>query len=188
MYLSLHGSLLLASVLLAYFAEARNVLRPQYARNGTQAACAGTLEPTTFFLRDITYIRYEASPYTGESPPNGTTLAFEVVNKANGISTGCAVQNVMSQGQWKDDSVTWQSCLDRPLTIGGSQFTVKTSAQFSWNTWQLTINQTWNCDERTTSRRISRLALEPACTESKTPYQYVKECTAPDIEAAATPQ
>ncbi|KAI1499908.1 hypothetical protein F5X99DRAFT_262831 [Biscogniauxia marginata] len=151
-------------------------------------SCTEASAPTTFTLKDITYLRYEASQNPSEAPPNSTVLAFEVVNQANEVSTGCSCQNVMVDGHWADDSEYWYACLDRSITIDGQDFTVKTNAQISWDAWLLAVNQTWACDEQATVRQISTTTLAPTCSETTTGPQYVKECTAPDVEVAATSQ
>ncbi|KAI8625912.1 hypothetical protein F5Y19DRAFT_478992 [Xylariaceae sp. FL1651] len=152
------------------------------------SSCPEACEPTTFTLRDISYLRYEVSPYMPESQPNSTELAFELVNEANGISTGCACQNVMSHGQWADDSHHWYACIDRSITVGNQQYSVRTSALVSWDDWQLAINQTWVCDDGAMVSQVSALTLAPNCTENRTASQYIKECTAPDIQVTATTQ
>ncbi|KAI1494923.1 hypothetical protein F5X96DRAFT_420610 [Biscogniauxia mediterranea] len=155
---------------------------------GLPSSCTEVSTSTTFGLSDITYLRYEVSQNPGDAPPNSTVLAFEVVNRANEVSTGCSCQNVMVDGHWADDSAYWYACLDRSISIGGQEFTVKTNARVSWDAWVLAVNQTWACDEQATVRQISTTTLAPTCSETVSGPQYVKECTAPDMEVAATIQ
>ncbi|KAI1633524.1 hypothetical protein F4809DRAFT_622904 [Biscogniauxia mediterranea] len=122
--------------------------RPSSKVRGLPSSCTEVSTSTTFGLSDITYLRYEVSQNPGDAPPNSTVLAFEVVNRANEVSTGCSCQNVMVDGHWADDSAYWYACLDRSISIGGQEFTVKTNARISWDAWVLAVNQTWACDEQ----------------------------------------
>ncbi|KAI1370621.1 hypothetical protein F4677DRAFT_348997 [Hypoxylon crocopeplum] len=152
------------------------------------SSCADISAPTTFSLKQVSYLKFETYPGAYDEPPNSTQLAFEVVNQANGVSTGCSLQVVGWGGNWGDDSKVWHECIDRSLEVGGKEYPVKTSAHFVWDDWVLTVNQTWACDDKTTVRHISTATLEPDCTEDKTPFQYINSCTAPDAEVAATLQ
>ncbi|CAJ2505843.1 Uu.00g132370.m01.CDS01 [Anthostomella pinea] len=73
-------------------------------------------------------------------------FALVLVNQANGVSTGCACQTIMYQGHWADDSSYLHTCVDRSITVDDEEFTVKTSALISWDTWRQPISQTWACD------------------------------------------
>ncbi|TGJ88598.1 hypothetical protein E0Z10_g159 [Xylaria hypoxylon] len=113
-----------------------------------QQSCSDPSGPRSFAFREITYLRYEVSAAVASPQPNTTQLVFELVNESTDISTGCACQNVMSGGDWVDDSHTWYACVDRTITVGGTKYPVKTSALIDWDRWRLTVNQTWVCDER----------------------------------------
>ncbi|KAI0450246.1 hypothetical protein F5B21DRAFT_491749 [Xylaria acuta] len=120
--------------------------------------CPSRTTPKSFSLSGITYLRYETSQYTSPAPPNTTQLVFEITNPATGISTGCALQTVMSpSGDWIDDDESWwYTCLERTITIddddddddGKKKYPVRTSARFDWDEWRLAVNQTWVCEER----------------------------------------
>ncbi|KAI0105007.1 hypothetical protein GGR51DRAFT_200965 [Nemania sp. FL0031] len=150
-------------------------------------SCPSHETPQSFTLSSITYLRYEVSPPFSSPQPNTTQLVFELASSGPGISTGCAVQNVMAaDGHWADDSSVWQACVERSITVGGRSYPVKTSAHFDWDAWRLSVNQTWACDESVTISQFSALTLAPSCTENKTGSQYIKECTAPDVVISAT--
>ncbi|KAI8947587.1 hypothetical protein F4801DRAFT_497296 [Xylaria longipes] len=149
-------------------------------------SCPPPSSPKSFSLREITYLRYEASQYTSPTPLNTTQLAFEITNTATEISTGCALQTVMAQGDWVNDSEYWYTCLERTLTVDDREYPVTTSARLDWDQWRLTVNQTWVCQESVTISQFSALTLAPTCTENRTSAQYIKECSAPDIVVDAT--
>ncbi|KAH9989890.1 hypothetical protein F4779DRAFT_259785 [Xylariaceae sp. FL0662B] len=151
-------------------------------------SCAETSTPTTFVIKGLVYLRYEVGPYPMESQPNSTQLAFEVTNSANGVSTGCSFQNVMYEGQWPDDSDYWHACSDRTFISTGGSYPVRTNARFLWDAWKLSVNQSWACDEVTSVNYTSTTTLEPNCTETRSEYQYINECVAPDVEVTATLQ
>ncbi|KAI1074252.1 hypothetical protein F5B20DRAFT_586483 [Whalleya microplaca] len=151
-------------------------------------SCTETSTPTTFAVQSLVYLRFEAGPYPMESQPNTTQLAFEVANRANGVLTTCSFQNVMYQGQWVDDSNYWHTCGDRTFAVDGVDHPVRTDALFVWDAWRLSVNQSWACDEVTTVSHISTMTFKPNCTETRSEYQYVNECTAPDVEATASLQ
>lgn len=106
-----------------------------------------------------------------------------------------------SDGEWADQGGRiWYACLDRTIEpdFGGSNssddeddgeasYPVRTSARVDWDAWRVTVNQTWGCDESVTTSQFSVLTLEPTCTENKSGFQYIKECTAPDLTVSATP-
>ncbi|KAI0428435.1 hypothetical protein F5Y09DRAFT_286990 [Xylaria sp. FL1042] len=116
----------------------------------TPSSCPDPDTPKAFTLRQITYLRYETSPYTFSPQPNTTQLVFELENETTGVTTGCACQNVMrSDGTWADDSEFWYACVDKTLPVSGVQtVVVKTSAHVDWDDWRLSVNQTWRCEER----------------------------------------
>ncbi|KAI1353898.1 hypothetical protein F5Y01DRAFT_44006 [Xylaria sp. FL0043] len=112
-------------------------------------------------------------------------------------------------GTWADDSEYWYACQDEsipisiPTTIpiptsttngeGGDDeqqttaaVVVKTSARVDWDGWRIAVNQTWECEESETISQFSSLTLTPTCTENRTGFQYIKECTAPDVVVSAT--
>lgn len=123
------------------------LLSLSYVLSPAAASCADTSTPTTFSVKGVAYVKYETYPGSYDTPPNSTQLAFEVVNAANGVSTGCSLQNAEFQGQWPDDSTVWRSCIDRTLSVDGQDYPVKTSALFLWEEWKLTVNQTWDCGD-----------------------------------------
>lgn len=135
----LFAALVLADAIAGY-AHHTQVL----ARSRQQpSSCADTYTPTTFTLKGVAYVKLLTWHFT--TVPNTTQLAFEVVNAANDISTGCSLQNVEINGQWGDDTKYWYSCADRSLTIDEEEYPVRTSAHIVWDDWNLTVNQTWDC-------------------------------------------
>lgn len=113
------------------------------------ADCSGQFPPTTFSLENIQYIKVEYALYTPDlHGPNSTQMAFEMINEANSVSTGCSFMRVMmDDGQYPDDSKDWHPCLDRSMDIDGQEVVVATSARFDWNTWDLAVNQSWACGD-----------------------------------------
>ncbi|KAI6084178.1 hypothetical protein F4821DRAFT_262223 [Hypoxylon rubiginosum] len=150
------------------------------------SSCADTSTPTTFSVKGATYVKVLTWHFT--TTPNSTQLAFEVVNAANGISIPCSLQNVEINGQWGDDSNYWYSCSDRSLTVDEKEYPVRTNAHIIWDDWKLTVNQTWDCGGESAVRHISSATLAPTCQEFPGDFQYVSNCEAPDLEAAATTQ
>ncbi|KAI0887709.1 uncharacterized protein GGS22DRAFT_88243 [Annulohypoxylon maeteangense] len=148
------------------------------------SSCADISTPTTFSLSQISYIKIEQYP-TMATVPNSTQLVFEVVNNANSISTGCSPQNVEVNGQWGNDSNYWYKCIDRNLEVNGDEVTLSTSAHVVWEQWQLSVNQSWSCGDESIVRHISTTTLKPSCQETSSAFQYINECTAPDLEAPA---
>ncbi|KAI1102706.1 hypothetical protein F4804DRAFT_255232 [Jackrogersella minutella] len=151
------------------------------------SSCVDLSKPTTFSLKQISYVKIEQYPSMA-TVPNSTQLAFEVVNNANGISTGCSPQNVEVGGQWGDDSNYWYKCIDRSLVVSGDEHALSTSAHIIWDEWKLSVNQSWDCGSEIVVRHISTTTLTPSCQETRSAYQYIKDCTAPDLEAPATTQ
>ncbi|KAI0856968.1 hypothetical protein F4860DRAFT_386741 [Xylaria cubensis] len=144
-------------------------------------------DPKSFSLSEITYLRYEVSPNVPTAQLNTTQLVFEITNLATEISTGCALQTIMSpSGDWLEDDATWYTCLERTITVNDKEYPVRTSARLDWDEWRLAVNQTWVCEESVTISQFSALTLTPTCTENKTASQYIKECTAPDVVVTAT--
>ncbi|KAI0168925.1 hypothetical protein GGR52DRAFT_592712 [Hypoxylon sp. FL1284] len=150
------------------------------------SSCADTSAPSTFSLKDVIYVKQLTWHFS--TLPNTTQMAFEVVNDANGVSTGCSLQNVEVDGRWADDSDYWYGCLDRSLTVDAREYPVRTSARIVWDEWRLTVNQTWDCGGESAVRHISEATLKPECDEYEGDFQYINDCTAPDMEAAATVQ
>lgn len=113
------------------------------------AECSEQFPPTTFSLENIQYIKVEYALYTPDlHGPNSTQMAFDVINEANNISTGCAFMRVMmDDGQYPDDSKDWHPCEDRSINIDDQEVVVGTSARFDWNTWNLAVNQSWTCGD-----------------------------------------
>ncbi|KAI0811807.1 hypothetical protein GGR55DRAFT_89000 [Xylaria sp. FL0064] len=175
-------------------ASSRNINLIPPILSSPPTSCPDPNTPKSFTLRQITYLRYETSPYTPSPQPNTTQLVFELENEVTGVTTGCACQNVMSfDGTWADDSEYWYACQDESIPIGtdgeGGEQTavvVKTSARVDWDGWRIAVNQTWECDESETISQFSSLTLTPTCTENRTGSQYIKECTAPDVVVSAT--
>ncbi|KAI1134233.1 hypothetical protein F5Y05DRAFT_240442 [Hypoxylon sp. FL0543] len=151
------------------------------------SSCADLSQPTTFSLKDITYLKIEQYP-TMATVPNSTEIAFEVVNNANGVSTGCSAQNVEIGGRWGDDSNYWYKCVDRSLEVDGNQYPLSTSLHIVWDQWKLSVNQSWECDSGSQVRHIATATLTPSCQETKSAFQYINNCDAPDVEAPATLQ
>ncbi|KAI2778335.1 hypothetical protein F4815DRAFT_246603 [Daldinia loculata] len=144
---------------------------------------------TTFSLKGAIYVRVETSPYAIDAFPNSTQLAFEVVNNANGVSTGCSLQNVEHDNVWPDLSNYWFKCSDRNYEVDGSEYPISTGANFLWDdSWKLRVNQTWNCDGRTVVRQVATATLTPDCKETSSPQQYIKNCDISDTEVPATNQ
>ncbi|TRX91651.1 hypothetical protein FHL15_007433 [Xylaria flabelliformis] len=137
--------------------------------------------PKSFSLSEITYLRYEVSQNVPTAPPNTTQLVFEITNTATEISTGCALQTIMSpSGDWIEDDAIWYTCLERTIVVDDKEYPVRTSARLDWDEWRLAVNQT------VTVSQFSTLTLTPTCTENKTASQYIKECSAPDVVVTAT--
>ncbi|KAI2470177.1 hypothetical protein F4781DRAFT_430595 [Annulohypoxylon bovei var. microspora] len=153
-------------------------------RAGQVSSCDDLSTPTTFSLTQISYVKIEQYPSMA-TVPNSTQLVFEVVNNANGVSTGCSPQNVEVGGQWGDDSNYWYKCVDRSLEVNGNEFPLSTSVHIIWDQWNLSVNQSWNCGDQSVVRHISTTTLKPSCQETKSAFQYINECTAPDLEAPA---
>ncbi|KAI0835021.1 hypothetical protein F5Y06DRAFT_142574 [Hypoxylon sp. FL0890] len=151
------------------------------------SACADLSQPTTFLLKDITYQKLEQYP-TMAIVPNSTYLSLEVVNNANGISTGCSAQNVEIGGRWGDDSNYWYKCVDRSLELDGNEYPLTTGLHVIWNEWKLGVNQSWECNDGTHVKHIATATLTPSCQETKSAFQYINNCEAPDLEAPATLQ
>ncbi|KAI1211150.1 uncharacterized protein F4807DRAFT_458722 [Annulohypoxylon truncatum] len=177
------------------------------------SSCDDIAAPTTFSLSQISYIKIEQYP-TMATVPNSTQLVFTVVNNANGVSTGCSPQNVEVNGQWGDDSNYWYKCVDQSLEVNGDEVPLSTSAHIIWDQWQLSVNQSWSCGDqyvsslalpkngnckivdkmlspntyRSTVRHISTTTLKPSCQETSSAFQYINECTVPDLEATAAIQ
>ncbi|OTA52753.1 hypothetical protein K449DRAFT_427072 [Hypoxylon sp. EC38] len=147
-------------------------------------SCADLSRPTTFSLKDITYLKVEEYP-TMATVPNSTQLALEVVNNANGVSTGCSAQNVEIGGRWGDDSKYWYKCVDRSLEVDGNEYPLSTSLHVVWDEWKLSVNQSWECDGGTHVKHIATATLTPSCQETKSAFQYINNCEAPDLEAPA---
>ncbi|KAI8957363.1 hypothetical protein F5Y11DRAFT_352637 [Daldinia sp. FL1419] len=144
---------------------------------------------STFSIKDAIYVRVETSPYTPDAFPNTTQLAFEVINNANGVSTGCALQNVEQNNVWPDLSNYWFKCLDKSYEVDGSEYPLNTGANFLWDdSWKLRVNQTWNCDGRTVVRQVATATLRATCEETSSPQQYIKNCDIPDTEAPGAKQ
>ncbi|KAL7621795.1 hypothetical protein AAE478_007294 [Parahypoxylon ruwenzoriense] len=160
------------------------------AKGGRELArCADLSAPTAFSIKGLSYLKYEVYPSTGPTQPNSTQLAFVIVNQANGIPAGCSLQNVMVSGHYGDDSNYWYPCQDRILTTDdGHEYPIKTSAHVIWDAWKLTVNQTWTCDGDAVVRQISTLTVASTCTETKSAFQFMNECTAPDVNISATLQ
>ncbi|XXG96250.1 hypothetical protein Hte_002531 [Hypoxylon texense] len=178
---------LLAALVLADSIAGYDYDTQELARSRRQpSSCADTYTPTTFTVRGVAYVKSLTWHFT--TTPNSTQLAFEVVNAANGISTGCSLQNVEINGQWGDDTKYWYSCADRSLAIDENEYPVRTSAHIIWDDWKLTVNQTWDCGGGNAVTQISSVTLAPTCQEYQGDFQYVNDCTAPDLEAAATTQ
>ncbi|KAI0155276.1 hypothetical protein GGR57DRAFT_501867 [Xylariaceae sp. FL1272] len=161
-----------------------------------------TLSP--IILTSIYYLEYLTYPYLPSPSPNSTQLAFTLSYPDPDITTGCAAQRVQSHGVWGDDSDYWYACTDRyPRSINttleaksknktNKKTSIATKAdtdpipqthvKVSWDTWTLTLNQTWQCELGIYETQLSTLALSPTCTETQSSAQYIKECTAPDIQ------
>ncbi|KAI1407720.1 hypothetical protein F5Y13DRAFT_195068 [Hypoxylon sp. FL1857] len=120
--------------------------------------------------------------------PNSTQLAFEVINNANGVSTGCSAQNVEVGGRWGDDSRYWYKCVGRSLEVDGNEYPLSTSLHVIWDEWKLSVNQSWECDGGIHVKHIATATLAPSCQETKSAFQYINNCEAPDLEAPATVQ
>ncbi|KAI0534473.1 hypothetical protein GGR58DRAFT_60118 [Xylaria digitata] len=123
-------------------------LPPSISPTASQQSCLDPDIPYSFAFSSIAYLRYEVSLTSASPQPNTTQLVFELENENTGISTGCALQNVMNGGDWADDSHRWYPCVDRVITVGGTQYPVRTSAHVRWDDWRVTVNQTWVCDTR----------------------------------------
>ncbi|KAI1473255.1 uncharacterized protein F4812DRAFT_455069 [Daldinia caldariorum] len=144
---------------------------------------------TTFSLKGVFYVRVETSPYAITAFPNSTQLAFEVINNANGVSTGCSLQNVQHDNVWPDLSNYWFKCLDRSYEVDGSEYPINTSTNFLWDdSWKLRVNQTWNCDGQTIVKQVATATLKPTCKETSSPQQYIENCDISDAEVPATDQ
>ncbi|OTA85559.1 hypothetical protein M434DRAFT_163249 [Hypoxylon sp. CO27-5] len=157
---------------------------PSPKRAQQLTSCADLFQPTTFSLKDITYLKVEEYP-TMATVPNSTQLAFEVVNNANGVSTGCSAQNVEIGGRWGDDSKYWYKCIDRSLEVDGNEYPLNTSLHVVWDEWKLSVNQSWECDGGTHVKHIATATLTPSCQETRSAFQYINNCEAPDLEAPA---
>ncbi|KAI1252303.1 hypothetical protein MGN70_006877 [Eutypa lata] len=116
-------------------------------------------------------------------------MAFEMINEANSVSTGCSFMRVMmGDGQYPDDSKDWHPCLDRSMDIDGQEVVVATSARFDWNTWDLAVNQSWACGDGDPVQHIATALLEPECKETIGAFQYINECAAPETQIPAASQ
>ncbi|KAI1387129.1 uncharacterized protein F4822DRAFT_274653 [Hypoxylon trugodes] len=155
-------------------------------KRSAQESCAEISKPSTFTISNTQYIKVE-----GRDPIdpmlNSTTIAFEVVNNANGVTVGCSRINVMHDGKYPDDSKYWSDCQDLSLEVDGTSYPLTTNANFLWNEWKLSVNQSWNCGGATV-RHISTVTLSPTCNETRSPYQYLNECSAPKVESPARSQ
>lgn len=114
-----------------------------------EGECSEQFPPTAFSLDSIQYIKVEYALYTPDlHGPNSTQMAFEVVNEANNVSTGCTFMRVMMEGgQYPDDSKDWHPCEDRSIDVNDQEVVVGTTAQFDWDTWSLAVNQSWTCGD-----------------------------------------
>ncbi|KAI1451467.1 hypothetical protein F4805DRAFT_96594 [Annulohypoxylon moriforme] len=157
---------------------------PSSKKTERASSCADISTPTTFSLSQISYIKIEQYP-TMATVPNSTQLVFDVINNANGVSTGCSPQNVEVNGQWGNDSNYWYKCVDRSLEVNGDEVPLSTSVHIIWDQWQLSVNQSWICGDQSVVRHISTTTLKPSCQETSSAFQYINECTAPDLEAPA---
>ncbi|KAI1446498.1 hypothetical protein F5Y02DRAFT_416784 [Annulohypoxylon stygium] len=158
-----------------------------FKRAAQVSSCADIAAPSTFSLSQISYKKIEQYPSMA-TVPNSTQLVFTVLNNANGVSTGCSPQNVEVNGQWGDDSNYWYKCTDRSLEVNGDNVSVSTSAHIIWDNWQLSVNQSWSCGDQSMVRHISTTTLDPSCQETSSAFQYINECTAPDLVSPATAQ
>ncbi|KAH8660165.1 hypothetical protein BX600DRAFT_54663 [Xylariales sp. PMI_506] len=140
------------------------------------------------FISDITF---PAGGFDGL--PNEQQLAFGVVNSANQVSTQCFLSNYMTNGQtWDDQGTRWYPCLDQTVVDSQNQtYTVKTSTQFNWNLFNVTVNQTWACEDFKTSESYTvygnfSAQLAPSCQGYETTFVNITECTAPDLNCNGT--
>jgi hypothetical protein len=98
---------------------------------------------STFKLHNVAYEKYVNSPGNFDAPPDSLTFSFEVTNSATGVVTECSFGSSPSQSL---TDTRWHACGDRTIADNsGSQYTVHTNAQFGWNTWVLSLNQSWIC-------------------------------------------
>ncbi|KAK5626533.1 hypothetical protein RRF57_002248 [Xylaria bambusicola] len=155
--------------------------------------CPDPSTPNTFSFTSFAYLRYTASPnpmlpYLPPPQPNTTQLVFILENVNTGVTTGCAIQNMMdSHGNWADDSRVWYQCVDRTMTgPDGVQRPVKTRAHVVWDEWRVTVNQTWACDDSTVVNQFATLTLTPTCSATTTSFQNIRSCEAPDVVVSAT--
>ncbi|KAI1369729.1 hypothetical protein F5Y08DRAFT_334084 [Xylaria arbuscula] len=200
MHQTLTYTLLILTSLFPQFTPAKphNLLTPyippppqqqhQHQHQQEDQPCSDPNSPKSFSFHGITYLQHTTSPYQFSPQPNSTQLAFELVNENTGVSTGCACQIVMDRdGDWAgNDGEIQYACVDRTITVGDAQYPVKTSARVFWDDWLISVNQTWSCADSMTISQFSTLTLTPTCNETTSAFQYIKECTAPDVIIAAT--
>ncbi|KAI2610315.1 uncharacterized protein GGS25DRAFT_488373 [Hypoxylon fragiforme] len=117
-------------------------------RTTNLSSCTSGSNPTTFTLQNMHYLQHLTYYSPGAPTPiNSTQLVFDVLNNANGILTGCSLQDVMVGGVWGDVRDYWFQCGDQSIEADGREFPVRTSANFPFDDWTLRVNQTWDCGE-----------------------------------------
>jgi hypothetical protein len=102
-----------------------------------------------YSVNGASYLLYEVAPGgQWDTGPGEIQMSFSVANTVNQVETLCTLSNFKSNGQdWDDQGTTWYSCQDQVITgILNNTYTVKTSTQFDWNRFNVTVNQTWACD------------------------------------------
>ncbi|KAI0505756.1 hypothetical protein F5B22DRAFT_496164 [Xylaria bambusicola] len=160
------------------------------APNLSPSQCPDPSAPNSFTFSSFAYLRYTTSdnPMPPAPQPNTTQLVFVLENASTGVSTGCAIQNMMDgDGNWADDSRVWYQCVDRAVTgADGVQRAVRTRAHVIWDEWRVAVNQTWACDDSTTVSQFAALTLTPTCSVTTTSWQNIKSCEAPDVVVSTT--
>ncbi|KAI0174786.1 hypothetical protein BJ166DRAFT_156082 [Pestalotiopsis sp. NC0098] len=152
----------------------------------TIPVCVSTSLPCAFAVSNVAYQKYMPAPGTIEAGLDSMTLAFGVNNDANDISTACSFTNGKYGGQWADNGTRWYNCGTHTIVDGnGTQHVLRTNARFDWNTWHLSVNQTWVCgndygQESNIGANVTVL-LAPSCTDTSNQAYNYTECSAPNI-------
>lgn len=111
------------------------------------SSCAGMSSTCQFTVQNVAYMKYLTLPGGFiDQTPDSITMAFDVTNTANGVNTACSFTNGKFMGEWADKGTRWYPCGDRTISSSqGTKSVVKTNARFNWDSWQLSVNQTWTC-------------------------------------------
>lgn len=113
---------------------------------GSMPECLSASSPLAFTINNIAYQKYEPFPGTIDEGMDQMTMAFDVTNSGNGIDTACSFINGKYLGEWTDNGTKWYACGNRTIVDDtGAKYVVRTNAQFHWDTWNLTVNQSWVC-------------------------------------------